>query len=146
MFYSVETKRLLIWKSQKHYLFITRIITSKWDYFSKSDKNLSTFVSTLANFWKFFVRNTSSALYHFSYFSRIDYFKTWCSAWNHSKQNVSVFDWSKPGTIFKNLTISIVLEGSLNFALIFASLIGISYDHSQKKIPDGTGIFLMNLK
>ena len=75
MFYSVETKRLLIWKCQRHYLIITRIITSKWDNFSKSDKNLSTFVSTLANFWKFFVRNTSSALYHFSYFSRIDYFK-----------------------------------------------------------------------
>ena len=74
MFYSVETKRLLIWKCQRHYLIITRIITSKWDNFSKSDKNLSTFVSTLANFWKFFVRNTSSALYHFSYFSRIDYF------------------------------------------------------------------------
>ena len=77
MFYSVETKRLLIWKCQRHYLIITRIITSKWDNFSKSDKNLSTFVSTLANFWKFFVRNTSSALYHFSYFSRIDYFKSW---------------------------------------------------------------------
>ena len=76
MFYSVETKRLLIWKCQRHYLIITRIITSKWDNFSKSDKNLSTFVSTLANFWKFFVRNTSSALYHFSYFSRIDYFST----------------------------------------------------------------------
>ena len=74
MFYSVETKRLLIWKCQRHYLIITRIITSKWDNFSKSDKNLSTFVSTLANFWKFFVRNTSSALYHFSYFSWIDYF------------------------------------------------------------------------
>ena len=74
MFYSVETKRLLIWKCQKHYLIITRIITSKLDNFSNSDKNISTFVSTLANFWKFFVRNTSSALYHFSYFSRIDYF------------------------------------------------------------------------
>ena len=74
MFYSVETKRLLIWKCQRHYLIITRIITSKWDNFSKSDKNLSTFVSTLANFWKFFVRNTSRALYHFSLFSLIDYF------------------------------------------------------------------------
>ena len=50
MFYSVETKRLLIWKCQRHYLIITRIITSKLDNFSKSDKNLSTFVSTLANF------------------------------------------------------------------------------------------------
>ena len=42
-------------------------------FFQVWQKSL-TFVSTLANFWKFFVRNTSSALYHFSYFSRIDYF------------------------------------------------------------------------
>ena len=50
MFYSVETKRLLIWKCQRHQQIITRIITSKWDNFSKSDKNLPTFVSTLGNF------------------------------------------------------------------------------------------------
>ena len=50
-------------------------------FFQVWQKSL-TFVSTLANFWKFFVRNTSSALYHFSYFSRIDYFTLSPSTWS----------------------------------------------------------------
>ena len=58
----------------KHFLIIIYVIISKWDNFYKSDKNLSTFKLTLAKFWKFFVREASSALLHFPYFSRISYF------------------------------------------------------------------------
>ena len=38
------------------------------------DKKILSFLSTLANFWKFSVTEASSALLHFSYFFWIDYF------------------------------------------------------------------------
>ena len=39
------------------------------------DKKFWSFLSTLANFWKFSVTEASSALLHFSYFFWIDYFR-----------------------------------------------------------------------
>ena len=39
------------------------------------DKKFWSFLSTLANIWKFSVTEASSALLHFSYFFWIDYFK-----------------------------------------------------------------------